>query len=163
MNRINFWTDLKSWKNTIITSVVCIVICIVCELSILSLLELRASIFGVEAMIYAFLLATFCSTFLQTLYNQAKDKSLFFSTFKRILSMVFCSMVGMFLADFIFHSTYFQGVETHHQHQVGGTQATPYMYVMMSSPLAIIAMFVGGLICLLPYNYYQYKKHGKCC
>lgn len=125
-------------------------------MTVLFILEYCELLDGMAIMYATIIIALWLSTIIQTNYICLVKKSNFLHTFKMIFAMVFVSMLGMFAADIFLHSQSFD--HSAHQHHLNHSMQ---MFQMMLTPVSILSMVLGGIIPLLPYNYYQLKKYGK--
>ena len=145
-------------------SIVCVVVCLVCEIVLLGLLEHHSSWSGMSAMYLAMGLATLLSSLLQTIYMLVRHNANFSKVLVSMFLMVLVSMVGMGLAEVFLDSgthTAHTGHENMHHDNHAHQTAKMYMHHAMITPFAIGLMFLGGLLTLIPYNYFRLKKYGK--
>lgn len=155
-------------KRALLASMACVVVCLVCEIVILGLLEHHSSWSGMSAMYLAMGLATLLSSFLQTIYMAVKHNTNFSKTLLAMFLMVLVSMVGMGLAEVFLHSgsshtahETMQGMENMHHDNHTHETAKMYKHHAMTTPFAITLMLLGGLLTLIPYNYFKLKRYGK--
>jgi hypothetical protein len=158
-------------QRALLASLACVVVCLTCEIVILGLLEHHSSWSGMSAMYLAMGLATLLSSLLQTVYMTIKHNANFLKVLGAMFLMVLVSMIGMGLAEVFLHSDMHTDAHTAHEgmkgmenmHHDNHTHETAKMYMhhAMTTPFALGLMVLGGLLTLIPYNYFKLRKYEK--
>ncbi|MBK7988257.1 MAG: DUF4396 domain-containing protein [Ignavibacteria bacterium] len=155
-------------QRALLASLACVVVCLTCEIVILGLLEHHSSSSGMSAMYLAMGLATLLSSLLQTVYMTIKHNANFLKVLGAMFLMVLVSMIGMGLAEVFLHSGMhtdahegMKGMENMHHDNHTHEITKMYMHHAMTTPFTLGLMVLGGLLTLIPYNYFKLKKYGK--
>ncbi len=142
------WSDAQSWKNTIISTLICLVGCSIGAMGLPLLFAAYSWLF--------ILMLSFISGFISCLificvwnfmFRKMTFKDALLSSFK----MSFVSMLIMIAIENLILFLVPMQNSMHHQH--GSEHNIPTMIFAMCC----------GFVFALPYNYYQVQKTGKLC
>ena len=137
------WFDRQTWKNSFISTILCL---IGCSVGVMSITYFLANNHWLLILVASFITGLITCTLFILLWNIIFRKMSFKMAFGQSFKMSFTSMSIMIITENIMMLL----IHTDH------TEAFSHMLLML------IAMVAGFLI-VLPYNYYASYKMGKAC